>query len=81
MSLREDIWEHLPDNVTDVVVDKDGDIHGLEAVRVTVFYTATDDKKMYMSLNFARKNQMTGDHIGHVVRSYLKNGIASREVD
>lgn len=80
MSLRGDIWEQLPDYVTDVKVER-GDIHGAGAVKVTVFWRNIENKPMYMILHFAQKNQMTGEHIGTVVKSYLRNGIASREVD
>jgi len=72
MSLREDIWEHLPETVTNVVVDR-GDVYGLDAIKVTVYYRSPADKPMFMTLHFAKKNQMTGEHIGAVVRSYIHN--------
>jgi hypothetical protein len=80
MSLREDIWEHLPETVTDVKVER-SDIHGLDAIQVTVYYRSSENKPMYLKMNFAKKNQMNGNHISSVIKSYLPSDLGTEVPD
>ena len=72
MSLREDLWERLPEEVTHVSVSR-GTSNGNEAILVGLRFIK-DDKPHYLDMAFDQKNKMDAEHMAAVLTSYVRTG-------
>lgn len=71
MSFKEEVYEAVKGHgVKYIDVDREAVVNGVPSVLVKVFATDRTDAHEF---TFAKANQMSAEHIGKVITSYLRN--------